>query len=241
MVGAFDDARILGAWERAVGLDRPWRELELLGAMTETPADALAGLPLGERNRRFLEVRRRVFGAVVDCEATCPACSARLEMSVDSDVVAPPIRRVTPDELRLAENGWTVSFRLPNSTDMAAALGTDDPAQVVLERCVGDAAGPGGPVDVATLPQAVRDGVTDRMAALDDGAELRLELACADCGHRWTASLDPAAVVFDEVAAHAARLMSEVDVLARAYGWREPDILALGPLRRRQYLEFVGG
>jgi len=241
MAGDIDDAKILGAWERAAGLVRPWRELELLGAMTETPTDALAGLPLGERNRRFLDLRRRIFGDVVDCEATCPACEARLELSVDAAEVTTPARTVTLEELRLAADGWTVVFRLPNSADMAAALGTDDPASVIIRRCVVESTGPDGPVAAAELPVGWRERLADRMATLDDGAELGLELTCAACGHSWAASVDPAAVVFDEVATHAARLMGEVDALARAYGWREPDILALGPLRRRQYLEFVGG
>src|SRR5206468_730296 len=37
----------------------------------------------------------------------------------------------------------------------------------------------------------------------------------------------------------AGRLLREVDALARAYGWREPDILALTPWRRDAYLQLV--
>jgi hypothetical protein len=33
----------------------------------------------------------------------------------------------------------------------------------------------------------------------------------------------------------------EVDALARAYGWREADILALSPARRAAYLELARG
>jgi hypothetical protein len=38
---------------------------------------------------------------------------------------------------------------------------------------------------------------------------------------------------------HARQILREVDQLARTYGWREPDILALGPARRRAYLGLV--
>jgi len=42
-----------------------------------------------------------------------------------------------------------------------------------------------------------------------------------------------------ELAAEAKRLLREVDALARAYGWREADILALSSQRRHAYLELV--
>ena len=41
------------------------------------------------------------------------------------------------------------------------------------------------------------------------------------------------------VEAHARRLLGEVHRLARAYGWREHDVLALGAARRAAYLELV--
>jgi hypothetical protein len=52
--------------------------------------------------------------------------------------------------------------------------------------------------------------------------------------------LDPAAIVVEEVDRHARQVLREVDQLARAYGWREPDILALSRDRRRAYLGLVG-
>jgi hypothetical protein len=54
------------------------------------------------------------------------------------------------------------------------------------------------------------------------------------------ATLDPAEFLWAAAEAQARRLLLEVDALARAYGWREPDVLALPPARRRAYLELVG-
>jgi hypothetical protein len=45
--------------------------------------------------------------------------------------------------------------------------------------------------------------------------------------------------VWTELRAHARRLLREVDVLARAYGWTEPDVLALDERRRAAYLELA--
>jgi hypothetical protein len=41
------------------------------------------------------------------------------------------------------------------------------------------------------------------------------------------------------VAARAQRLLMEVHLLARAYSWRESDILAMSPARRNAYLQQV--
>ena len=43
-----------------------------------------------------------------------------------------------------------------------------------------------------------------------------------------------------ELATQAKRLLREVHFLARAYGWREADILAMSARRRQAYLEMVG-
>ena len=63
--------------------------------------------------------------------------------------------------------------------------------------------------------------------------------ACPTCGAVSQPVLDPAALVWREFAALARRLEDEVHVLARAYGWSEPEILALSEQRRRRYVERV--
>ena len=42
-----------------------------------------------------------------------------------------------------------------------------------------------------------------------------------------------------EVEAEAMRLLRDVHVLARQYGWREADIIAMSPLRRQMYVEMA--
>ncbi len=77
------------------------------------------------------------------------------------------------------------------------------------------------------------------LAEADPGAELLLELLCPACGHAWDEALDVASFFWAELDVQARRLLREVHVLARAYAWREADILALSPRRRRLYLEMV--
>jgi hypothetical protein len=68
-----------------------------------------------------------------------------------------------------------------------------------------------------------------------------LSSACPHCGRAWSAFLDVASFVWREVETWAQRTLQEIHLLARAYGWREIDILTLTPTRRQAYLQMVYG
>ena len=97
----------------------------------------------------------------------------------------------------------------------------------------------GSPVAAAALPYA--QVLAARMGEADGGADGEVELSCPACQHGWSAELDIAAFFWTEIAAQAQRLLREVDALARVYGWREADILAMSAARRQAYLELVAG
>ena len=77
------------------------------------------------------------------------------------------------------------------------------------------------------------------MAERDPMAEIQIQLACPACTQHWPLILDIASFVWTEIATQAKRLLAEVHILARAYGWREADILAMSDRRRRHYLDMV--
>ena len=60
--------------------------------------------------------------------------------------------------------------------------------------------------------------------------------SCVLRGEQFVADLDLASFVWAEVRARAQRLLRDVDVLARAYGWTEPEVLELTDRRREAYL-----
>ena len=130
-------------------------------------------------------------------------------------------------------------FRTPSSADMlmAARAGTVEGARAILiGRCLID-----GPAAGAVPPGEILAALPSRMADADPGAEIRFDLRCPACDHAWQADLDVAAFFWIEVDGEARRLIRDVHVLARAYGWREADILAMSPVRRRTYLDMVLG
>ena len=81
--------------------------------------------------------------------------------------------------------------------------------------------------------------LSERMAELDSLAEVRLELNCPQCRHRWLVALDIVSFFWSEIVVQAKRLLHEVHLLARAYPWSEADILAMSERRRKYYLNLV--
>ena len=99
----------------------------------------------------------------------------------------------------------------------------------------------GGPATVAQLPHSVVDRLEQEMARRDPGADARVALECAACGHAFERRFDIGAYLWDELDDWAQRTLAEVHVLAGAYGWSEPQVLALSASRRRHYISLVQG
>jgi hypothetical protein len=239
---ALSPAEILRAWEQGAARAPLDRALLLLGAaMPDETDDALASLPIGERDRRLLELRRRTFGDDVPLFARCPACGEAVELSVRaSDLLALGEGASSPAEPRaLVTQAATLHFRMLNSADLAYAAGRDDAEQALLERCVVDATIDGRPVAATSLPDALREALAAAMAEADPHAEIQLALGCPACEHRWSMVFDVVTVLWSDVTRFAGRLLQEVDALARVYGWREEDVLALSAHRRAVYVEMA--
>lgn len=214
-------AALLEAWERGLGRSVVERALVLL----DPDADRL---PIGERNARLLDLYARTFGPVLDALVDCPACGETLDVAV-------PV-----EELRAADgddpgDAPGIEVRLPDTTDLLAVARCHDVPAARAElarRCL-------VPPPEASPCSDVVDAVAAAVAARDPLASMELAVACPACGNGWEAPLDPSAFVWTALAAEAARLLRQVDALARAYGWREEDVLALSPARRRAYLELA--
>jgi hypothetical protein len=108
----------------------------------------------------------------------------------------------------------------------------------LLARCVLDARDASGEkVSAELLPSHVAAAIAREMAVADPGADVELDLTCPACEHRWQAVFDIAGFLWKEIQAWAQRALRDVHCLARAYGWREADVLALTPTRRQIYME----
>lgn len=236
-VRALSASALLTVWEEGRTQHPVDRALLLFALATpEAEADTLADEPLGRRNAALLELRRATFGDRLRAYRDCPACGERLELDLDAAALLAAAPTPPAADATIAVAGSR--FRLPTSRDLAHAAregDADSAALRLLARCrVG-----GGSADAQE-----RDRRAPRMAQVEEAleeadpfADLTLELRCDPCGHGWTAPFDVAAFLWEEVDARAHGLLDEVHRLARAYGWREADVLALSEARRAAYLE----
>jgi len=235
---------LLEVWE--VGEDQhPLdRALTLLAvACPELTWDELAALSIGQRDARLLTLRERTSGPKLNGFAKCPRCAERLEFGMaaaDLRVVAQPDAGEEAQELVM--DGLVLRFRLPSSRDLAAVLDCQDPAaarNLLVQRCVIEASRDGVSVACSELPAEAITGLAQRMAECDPQAEVLLNLRCPACDHTWQALFDIVAFFWAELVTQAKRLLHEVHTLARAYGWREADILSMSARRRQFYLEMA--
>lgn len=232
---------LLDAWEQGLGASPARRALGLLGAARPgASADELAGLTLGERDVALLELSVVLFGDRVEALGTCPACGAELDVSFDVSGLLGSLPQAGTGGREVVFDRYAATVRPPTSADVLAVLGegaSEDAAARLMGRCViptGDTAAEGAPEALLVL-------VAEEVAAADPAARIELGLACEDCGHCWADLLDVASFVWSQVGAWARRTLRDVHLLARAYGWRETDILALTPRRRAAYLQLVTG
>ncbi len=224
------ERRILSLWERAVGRTRRDRDEALL-------ADAGRPRALGERNRALLAIRAALFGRDWPLRSECPACGGACEFTIDGDALAESLSAAPPTGGGSIEwHGREVALRAPTADDLDGIAGEADiasAAQALLARCLP------ADVDPAALAEEEIDLLVDRIESLDPAASIDFALICPDCRHQWPAPVDVAGAVWTEVQRAAERSLTEVDALARAYGWSEEEVVSLSPVRRAAYLQLV--
>lgn len=228
---AIDTGRLLGAWEQGQTQHPLHRALTLLRAGTpELTIDSLASLPVGERDWRLIELRRRIFGSRFDAVAACPGCGEKLELGFSAAEL--PERGNPPLTIEVMVDGRNVAVRLPNTADLleVASEAPERRVPALLARCAGE-----------ELSGSAAETVQLKMAEIDPAAGIELDLTCPGCDHHWTGFFDIASYLWTELNDYAARLLRETHTLARAYSWNEADILALSPRRRQVYLDLVMG
>lgn len=226
--------KLLALWETARPQHALDRALTILAAVTPgATRDALADLSIGERDARLLQLRAVVLGRRAEGFAECPSCAERIEFPLDTGDFAQP-KKLSRNDLEVDLEGRRVGFRLPTSRDLAEAVNANDPREALrrlIDRCL-------SPND-QRLPNEVIEAVGAAMLAADPQAEIRLELTCPACAHRWELLFDVAEFFWREISSQAQRLLREIDALARAYGWTEREILSLPAQRRQTYLKLI--
>jgi len=235
-------AHALALWEQGRARHAVDRALLLLGAVRPgTPWDELADLPVGRRDAALLALRRASFGTRLEVATGCVACGETLAFELDLAAFG-GVEGVKDDDGGDDGDGLVQAaaieldgrrYRRPTSRDLAAiAHETDAEAarRQLLKRC--------GLDDAAAQPETLTR-VEAALAAADAAADITLALRCEACGTRFEADFDIAALLWQDIEAAARRALLDVDLLARAYGWSEREVLALSDTRRAAYVELA--
>ncbi|MFM9373425.1 hypothetical protein [Streptomyces sp. Da 82-17] len=236
-------ADLLATWEAGLGQDGFGRALLLhRTARPEFAGDsgALLALPVGEREADLFALRRALFGDRMQVRLDCAACGEDLELELDAGEFArslSPAKEQATRTLTVSEGPWQVEFRLPTVADLAAAARQPDPRRALLRACVTKAVRDGAVEPADALPGTLEQRIASAAEAADPAADVNLTISCPACAAATRAELDIASYLWTELDAWARDVLLDVHLLATAYGWSEPEILALSPLRRRYYLE----
>jgi hypothetical protein len=243
-IEALSDAALLDTWERCQHMHPLDQGIALLAAgCPDSSWETLAGLSIGRRDDLLLRLRAATLGPWLHGHGHCPGCTEAVEFQVNtSDLCA-----LQPNQNAVAH--WTLDLgairlqgRLPDSTDLAAIAGCQDPLQarrLLARRCISQANCGAAPWDAEAISEEIMAALSAQIAKADPLADIELQLHCPSCGHQWPASLDIASFFWIEISAHVDRLLRDIHLLARAYGWRESEILALTPRRRQRYIDMV--
>jgi hypothetical protein len=232
MLQILDEGASLSLCDRAL--------LLLATADRESSIDELASMPIGERDRRLFALRAACFGDVIPLFAHCPWCKEPVELTLSAgglvsgaDVAAGP--------RELAWGSTLARYRLPDTRDIAGveALSPEVAERQLVEHCLLEATADGRPIAPGDLTDDLSNALATAMAEADPHADITLDLGCPACARRWPMAFDIVTVLWADVERRGKRLLQEVDALARVYGWREADVLAMSAHRRAMYLEMA--
>ena len=239
------EKEILQIWE--AGQNRPlWFRgmLILAQAFPERSKSQLANMTIGQRNYNLLKLRQRMVGSTIDSLVHCRKCRTPMEfqMNVEGIFDLVPCER-EDQEFSEVIREVTLRFRALTSRDLAAIGETRTPETartLLVHRCIIQASREGNSLDSASIPEEIIEELGDKMAeTYDPHVEIRFVLECPACKHTWSAMFDIVSFFWAEISTQAQRLLQEIHLLARAYGWSETEIMAMNAARKNYYLELV--
>jgi hypothetical protein len=223
--GGPGSCNFLALWDEGAERHPLDRAVGLIAAVEGASREQAATLSIDARNRALYRIVETLFGERINLIATCSECAAETELSFSTrDALAVP---ATPERIGLA--GGSAWCRLPSSRDLAAALAAPNPEDALLAAVV--------EAEVAD-PELLSEAES-RLAAQAGLADLSLDYRCARCGSRGEAPFDVLDYLWRRIVAEARRLLREVHIIARVYGWSSDTVLALSPARRAAHIALI--
>jgi hypothetical protein len=210
-----------------------------------------AALPITDIEALMLELRRRLFGELVESRGRCPVeeCGTPTDLSFRiSEYVAHHLARMPGTRIpepRMPANvepvkddppwfqirGSGVQFRLVTAGDVAAAAESPNPERELARRTIRS----------CSAEEWKRAGKPAQraMQALAPPLSGEIEGTCPECGATARFWFDAQSYVQRELRYEAEFLYEDVHLLAGRYHWTEKKILSLPRARRARYVEIA--
>lgn len=237
-------SELLELWETAYRSPRRVRtETLLYAALPEKERHEIMNWCIGEIDAFLLQLYSSMFGNRLECTANCPACTAILDLTltVDNLLIGHGSGKDTY-QLQYGDPPAEIYFRLPGHKDLLL-LHEEKPHDTLrkslAERCVLYAEQNGERILPVPLSGEAIDAVSKAMSREDPQAEIILNMQCSECRHEWQTIFDIIDFFWQKINAEAKTLITEIHLLAQAYGWTESEILELSRERRKLYIELV--
>lgn len=237
---------LLKTWEE--GIDQPLHEktLRLLAkACSVGDYKDMGLLSIGERDARLLQLREWLFGSRLMNMTNCPKCREAVEWETNTEdlhlQLLPP--ELSVKSFKLDKDDFLIHFRLPNTHDITNAIAdasNEFDQKKILAGCIIEMSKKGKKFKEDNLPDEVLDALSRRMEEEDPQADISMKIDCPACKHVWEARFDIVSFLWAEIHNWAQRIIQEVALLARSFGWAEKDILNMSARRRQLYLQMIG-
>lgn len=238
---ALTASEIIQLWETACRFHPIDQALSVLRVvMPDHSRDELAALTLGQRDSLLLALRRITFGDTLPGKSHCPHCGETVEFELSCSALQQDF--VVPKQKTVSQDDYTFQIRPLNSFDLAAAADETTlqrARDLLLQRCSSDIHYQGKSIDFDKLPKEIEKAISKTALEADPQAEKLLDLNCPSCRHHWHSMLEIGHILWQEISARAQRLLTEVHLLAKAYGWHEEEIINLNPIRRAAYVQMA--
>ena len=236
---------IVTLWEAATGKSYWHKAILLLAAAHPTIAmNEFARLSIGQRNAKLFRFRDNLFGSSIEAHSQCPSCSEKVEFQLDSQVICDPTIPVWDGvEFQVDIDNSQIICRPPSSHDLETMTPFFDmedeegAAYELMKSCVFQWLIDGVYTPVESMSLNLVERVSEHIKTADPHAEIVCRLGCPECEHSWGEPFDIASFLWHEIENKAQIILSEVQLLARAFGWWEGDILSLSDVRRKYYIE----
>jgi hypothetical protein len=238
-------AEILTLWEQGMDLPLLRKILLLLElAYPEMEPEEIAKLSIGVRDARLFHLREWMFGSSFSNTIGCPKCTKQMEweMRMEDLNMLSQYSGETMGEYNMESGNYSIRFRLPNSLDISEVLpanASQSGSETLLQKCILEIKQKSGRQQVRKLPVKLMNDLSAMMEELDPVADIRMNITCPNCAFLWEARFDIMSYLWEEIENWAQRILRDVVLLAKNFGWSEKEILNLDAARRQRYVEMI--